>query len=534
MKEQSMHLKQIKRNGRVYLSVVQNYREGGKTRTKTIETIGYADAFADRYDDPIAHFQEYVAKLNEEARSEDAPVSLSFSRNAQIEPGQNEGVHLGAGIAASYIEALGAHTFFDGVSGSQGLADPGTVFEVLACARMLHAVPKHETWESIDAFPREVSANFTDAYRALPCFARNDMQLVASINKAFDRLRGRGSVNQALLIYSNYVFSAALGDEAGGGRPSRAEDSTSSQLKRLCVIIDGNGMPITYRIVDAQLDTAGVLSVLEETKREIGAKRIVLVAGRVDDADEIARLTWESGNGFILYQPLGSAARGLRQWVADNDGYETSKSGSFRMKSRVMRHEYMDDEGKHRRMPIKDLVLWGREFAMQTRAQRMSSSQTDGTGSDTDLDGYLCIVSSETGRTNGGLFNLYRELWRVHEPFQVIDADFISPPAPVNPQDHLRAHFLICYTAFFALRMLRLDMGWKYNAAQVADALLQLEGAHLTENWYLFNYRTDVTDAVEETLGIDVGRRIMSRNDIRHAIAQAKRTIRDRTPLDRR
>ena len=40
-----MHLKKTKRGERVYLSVVQNYREGGKTKTKTIESIGYVDQF---------------------------------------------------------------------------------------------------------------------------------------------------------------------------------------------------------------------------------------------------------------------------------------------------------------------------------------------------------------------------------------------------------------------------------------------------------------------------------------------------------
>ena len=49
-----MHLKKTKRGERVYLSVVQNYREGGKTKTKTIESIGYVDQFTSQYADPIA------------------------------------------------------------------------------------------------------------------------------------------------------------------------------------------------------------------------------------------------------------------------------------------------------------------------------------------------------------------------------------------------------------------------------------------------------------------------------------------------
>ena len=64
-----MHLKKTKRGERVYLSVVQNYREGGKTKTKTIESIGYVDQFTSQYADPIAHFQAYVAELNKRAKT---------------------------------------------------------------------------------------------------------------------------------------------------------------------------------------------------------------------------------------------------------------------------------------------------------------------------------------------------------------------------------------------------------------------------------------------------------------------------------
>ena len=81
-----MHLKKTKRGERVYLSVVQNYREGGKTKTKTIESIGYVDQFTSQYADPIAHFQAYVAELNERAKSENPPIAFTFPRDATIDP----------------------------------------------------------------------------------------------------------------------------------------------------------------------------------------------------------------------------------------------------------------------------------------------------------------------------------------------------------------------------------------------------------------------------------------------------------------
>jgi hypothetical protein len=64
-----MYLKQTKNNkGRIYLSFVHGYRDHeGKSRSKTVEKIGYLDEFLHIYDDPIAHFKKIAKeKTNEE------------------------------------------------------------------------------------------------------------------------------------------------------------------------------------------------------------------------------------------------------------------------------------------------------------------------------------------------------------------------------------------------------------------------------------------------------------------------------------
>ena len=73
-----MYLKQTKHNGRIYLSVMQNYRRQGKVHAKTVERIGYADEFADRFPDPVEHFKSYVADLNDQAKTRNAPCACPF------------------------------------------------------------------------------------------------------------------------------------------------------------------------------------------------------------------------------------------------------------------------------------------------------------------------------------------------------------------------------------------------------------------------------------------------------------------------
>ncbi|MFR4802162.1 MAG: hypothetical protein ACLT98_01735 [Eggerthellaceae bacterium] len=90
----------------------------------------------------------------------------------------------------------------------------------------------------------------------------------------------------------------------------------------------------------------------------------------------------------------------------------------------------------------------------------------------------------------------------------------------------MRAHFAICYAAFFAMRLMRSDLHWRYNAAQVADSLIRMEGGYLAENWFLFGYRSPVSDAIEQAAGVDAAQRLRTRQDIRKGIAQARAHIR--------
>lgn len=40
----------------------------GKVKEKTIKTFGYAEKYADQFEDPIAHFREVVAQMTKDQK----------------------------------------------------------------------------------------------------------------------------------------------------------------------------------------------------------------------------------------------------------------------------------------------------------------------------------------------------------------------------------------------------------------------------------------------------------------------------------
>jgi len=79
--------KQIKSNGRIYLSIGQSYRDPHtrKTRSKNIKSLGYVDELQAQYPDPIAHFEAEVKKMNQEESIKNQPVVIHIDKKEHLE-----------------------------------------------------------------------------------------------------------------------------------------------------------------------------------------------------------------------------------------------------------------------------------------------------------------------------------------------------------------------------------------------------------------------------------------------------------------
>lgn len=71
--------KRKKPNGRIYLTIAESYRENGKNKTRHVEAIGYVDELATpERPDPIAWWDEEIARRNEAAREAASPVIVKL------------------------------------------------------------------------------------------------------------------------------------------------------------------------------------------------------------------------------------------------------------------------------------------------------------------------------------------------------------------------------------------------------------------------------------------------------------------------
>ena len=571
-----MHLRKAKVKGRIYLSIVQSYRtEDGKTRSKTIETIGYADAFKDLYDDPIAHFEEEVERRNTEAKAAGAPIVVKFTQGRKIDR-RNEGrIELGAAIPSAYFHReLGIWDFFERRRTARGFSfDPCRILELLVWNRISDPSSKKAAYEAKGRFPRKCDFTLDDTYRSLTYLNKHADALVAHMNGNLEKVRGPRNKTRLYYDVTNYYFEVENEDELR--KRGVSKEHRPNPIVQMGLFLDGDGLPFNFEIFPGnQNDMATMLPAMRKAglrnAGDTADERVIVVADKgLNTSANLAAITLD-GNGFIFSQSVRKATKKLKSWVLSDEGYAETESGRFKIKSRIadkMVYVTGEDGKKHKvAVPVKEVAFWSRDYFERSRYERakviekstraikggeMSSAAAKtsvryakdmpivkSTGeaashnwvldeekiaADEACDGYYCIITSEQEMDGREIIEAYRGLWRIEDSFRVLKSDFDARPVYVSREDHIRAHFLICYIALLIMRLIQLDTKREYTSAQIAEALRGVVGHRLDANAYLFDYRTDLTDKLGDAIGIDLTRQVLAKGQIRQIMADVRK-----------
>lgn len=434
-----------------------------------------------------------------------------------------------------------------------------------------HPSSKFAAWQARGRFPRKCGFTADDVYRCLTYLDENADALVSSMNASLEQSRGPRDASCLYYDVTNYYFEC---DEEDGFRMRGvSKEHRPSPIVQMGLFLDSDGLPLGYELFPGNRnDMTTLLPAMSKAGvRDLPwGERVVVVADKgLNTSANIAACVLD-GNGYIFSQSVRKATKGLKSWVLDDAGYEESASGSFKIKSRISEKAVYvaGEDGKRRRVtvPVKEVAFWSRDYFERSRRERVKvveksraavargdlSSAAAKTSvryakdvpvvretgeaashnwvvdeeriaADEAMDGYYCIVTSEQEMDDRDVIDAYRGLWRIEESFRVMKGDFDARPVYCSTESHIRAHFLVCYIALLAMRLMQLDTGRKYSAAQISEALAGVTGHLMDRNLYLFDYRTDLTDELAGAVGIDLSRQVLTRGQIRSIMADVKK-----------
>ena len=579
-----MNLKQSRRkDGRVYLSIEKAYRdEAGKPRAKTVLSLGFLDALEKEYDDPIAHFKEVARKMTEEEQAANK-VTLSVDMDEKLAPGSESRKNFGYAAILKIYHELGLDTFFRNKARHESFEyNTNSIMILLVISRLLSPGSKKKAFEEKDRYFERFNFSLADVYRSLSHFSKISAEFQRYLNSQIAEKYGR---NTKTIYYdvTNFYFETDLADEFR--RLGLSKEGRRNPIVQMGLAMDADGIPLHYDLFPGNtVDKETFRPIIGEVRRNYDTGRIIVVAdmGIITGDNIFYLLGKEKGknfNGYVFSFSVRGGTKAFREYVLSEEGYvdkygkPAGEDCDFKMKSRVIARDINVTlkNGKKGTKTVyeKQIVFWGKKYALKAKAEReevlkkaqdlvanpqkynkatsygaakyvQNVSYDEQTGEvlevkdhpalnlakvaeDEKYDGYYAIVTSELDMSDAEVIETYRGLWQIEETFRITKGVLETRPVYVSLQDHINAHFLTCFLALTILRIIQSKTGKVYSAEQIVECLNRISCSHEQENIYLFDYRSEISDAIGEALGIDFTSKRLRLGDIKKYLAQTKK-----------
>lgn len=134
---------------------------------------------------------------------------------------------------------------------------------------------------------------------------------------------------------------------------------------------------------------------------------------------------------------------------------------------------------------------------------------------DEKFDGYYSIVSSEENLSDLELRNIYKNLWKIEETFKVTKTEFDARPIHVRLEDHIDAHFLICFISLVIIRILQNEINNRYTIKNLLEKMKNFKCTHETGNIYKFiGYKPEI-QYLNRKLDLDMDKKYYKREYIK-------------------
>lgn len=571
-----MFLKKItQKSGRTKLCVYESYREGARTRQRTVRALGYADELAAEHDDPVAWAESVVEEMNAEREAERQSAQVEIHPMQLVDKRAANRRNAGCAVALAVYSGLGIEAVLRNRSRGRAFSfDLSAVMRLLVVERILEPGSKRAAWERRGRHFFRCDLSLDDVYRGMDELAAARDSVVAAMNRAIASSGGRDA-SSVYYDVTNYYFECDPDGPDGLRERGVSKERRPLPIARMGMLQDADGVPISYRLFRGNTtDGQTMVPVLADMKAEQGIGRVVAVADKgLNNSDNIAALVGR-GDGFVLSQSLRGTRSdaGMKAWATSGDGWTTAGE-DFRTRSmqgwktpRLRAEDTADGRAHDERVPVKWIALWSGKYDRRAKAERArvierardlvahpgrharhthhgAASYVRNVAFDDDgsvatnrelsidegaiaeaerYDGYYLICTSEVGWDDGRVLDTYRELWRIEESFRVTKSELEARPVFVWTTPRIEAHFLTCYVGLVILRLLQRATG--IHASRIREEIAAMSCSALYANWWLFDHRTDESDAMLEAVGVpELRRKNMRTGEVRAAFAKAKR-----------
>lgn len=291
-----------------------------------------------------------------------------------------------------------------------------------------------------------------------------------------------------------------------------SKENSKGPIVQMGLFIDNNGIPVSHKLFPGNTqDKTTFKNVLENDVDEMDLGKIVVVADNGMNTQENKYLIVDKGNGYIVSKSVKRSWKSQRDWALSDEDYTYIRNASnevvFKYKSRIneitLIYKNKDGTKSKKTVKEKEIIYWSKKHYEKELHQnqkfieylesckenpdklkdRQRKSQEyikvldidKGTGEVIKTDkivvfldqklekyketlGYYSIVTSEIEDNDKEIINRYHGLSRIEDSFRIIKSDLEGRPIYVWTEEHIKAHFLICFIALTIIRIIQYQL----------------------------------------------------------------------------
>ena len=288
-----------------------------------------------------------------------------------------------------------------------------------------------------------------------------------------------------------------------------SKENRSEPIVQMGLFIDQNGIPISFDIFPGCMhDQMTFSEMIASHHMPMNLGRVVVVADNGMHNQYNLKALVDNGDGYIISKSLRKSWKSMREFVLDEDDYivrhtDDNSEPTFKYKSTTYDRVLVGRDGKKVTVKEKMVVFWSKAHAEADRREnakfveylesckehpekfrdkskvkryfkQVQTNKRTGEPLSTkdraaihyELDeakveamqeiyGYYAIVTSEVDEPDIDIVNRYHNLSRIEDSFRITKSDLEGRPVYVRTEEHIRAHFLICFIALIVIRIIQ-------------------------------------------------------------------------------
>ena len=114
--------------------------------------------------------------------------------------------------------------------------------------------------------------------------------------------------------------------------------------------------------------------------------------------------------------------------------------------------------------------------------------------------------------------SVYRGLIHIEHTFRITKSELDTRPICVKLNEHVDAHFTVCFTALVLIRLLEKRLEEKYPVGQILESVRSYNAALFSKNLYTFIFCDSIMEDSARAFHTDLSLKTRKREDIRRLL----------------